>query len=188
MQTNLLWKGREYNSLENCLVTTTSSGNEINSTIIGEYKRNVYTLNYHLKTTANWLPFKLNFSSHINNDQFNFNLEKRENNIWFLNNTSTNNFHNCKYVDISVTPFTNTLPINNLQLLSNEEKQIDVIYIDIFQKELKPLKQFYKKLSTEEYLYQNIPNDFEAIIKIDADGFVIDYPYLFERTAITKYN
>lgn len=188
MQTSILWTGREYYSLENCLVTTSAAGNEINSTIVGQYEGKIYTVNYHIKTNANWLPYHLKFMSTINNQQFNFQLEKTNDHIWILNNQHANAFDNCNYIDISITPFTNTLPINHLQLALNEEQQINVIYINIFEKEIKPLQQFYKRLSTETYLYKNIPNDFEATIKIDDAGFVTDYPYLFERTAIIKSN
>lgn len=188
MQTNILWTGREYYSLENCFVTTSDSGNEIRSTIVGEYQGQIYMVNYHIKTDMNWLPYHLNFISTINNKQFNFQLEKIENKFWILNNKQARSFINCNYIDISVTPFTNTLPINHLQLALNEEQQVNVIYINIFEKEVKPVQQFYKRLSTREYLYRNVPNDFEATIKIDDVGFVVDYPYLFKRKAIIKSN
>jgi len=54
MQTNILWTGREYYSLENCLVNTTHSGSEIDSTIIGKYDGKLYRVEYKIKTNQNW--------------------------------------------------------------------------------------------------------------------------------------
>ena len=92
-------------------------------------------------------------------------------------------FKNCIDVDIAVTPFTNTLPIRRLQLQPNQPQQIQVIYCDILNQVIKPVSQQYIRLSNNEYHYENIPNDFEATIKVDESGFVIDYPGLFVRTA-----
>jgi hypothetical protein len=54
MQTNILWPGREYHSLENCLVSTTGKGSEITSTIIGYYEGKIYRTEYFIKTNENW--------------------------------------------------------------------------------------------------------------------------------------
>ncbi|MEX2233175.1 MAG: putative glycolipid-binding domain-containing protein [Cyclobacteriaceae bacterium] len=39
----------------------------------------------------------------------------------------------------------------------------------------------YPRLSQNEYEFQNIPNDFEAIVTLDEDGLVVSYPERFER-------
>lgn len=54
MQTNILWSGREYHSLENCLVTTTESGNEINSVIVSRYGHKIYRVEYRIQTNELW--------------------------------------------------------------------------------------------------------------------------------------
>jgi hypothetical protein len=86
-------------------------------------------------------------------------------------------------VDIPLTPFTNSLPVNRLQLVDGQEKNIDVIYIDLLEDSIKKVKQKYRRISAEVYHYENVPNDFEAEITVDEAGFVIDYPQLFTRTA-----
>lgn len=45
----------------------------------------------------------------------------------------------------------------------------------------KTVNQKYKRLSNNKYKYENIPNDFEAVILVDQEGFIIDYPGLFKR-------
>ncbi len=54
MQTNLLWTGREYYSLENCLVKVEETGSEITSTIIGSYEGKIYKVEYRIQTNPNW--------------------------------------------------------------------------------------------------------------------------------------
>lgn len=50
--------------------------------------------------------------------------------------------------------------------------------------QLKRVAQKYTKLSDSEYLYENVPNDFEAKIQVDEFGLVVDYPMLFVRKSI----
>jgi hypothetical protein len=188
MQASLLWTGREYYSLENCLITSNDFGNEINSTIVGLYQNKIYTAEYHIQTDNNWLTNSLKLNYQINNKQCRLELERNVNNEWILNNKSMDEFDDCLYVDISITPFTNTLPVNSLGLSSNEQQKIKVIYINVFVEQVRAVEQMYQRLPNTRYLYQNVPNNFEAEIEFDEFGFVVDYPYLFERTAAIKFN
>jgi hypothetical protein len=85
-------------------------------------------------------------------------------------------------IDISLTPSTNTLPINRLQLKDGEQQIIEVIYFDIFDRKIKPVKQVYTRLTSTLYIYENYDKTFKANILIDEQGLVIDYPELFEMT------
>jgi hypothetical protein len=67
MQTNLIWTGREYYSLENCLVNVTATGSEIISTIIGCYKGIIYRVEYIIKTNRNWETVFLEINSRHSN-------------------------------------------------------------------------------------------------------------------------
>ncbi|MCE7062290.1 putative glycolipid-binding domain-containing protein [Dyadobacter sp. CY343] len=84
-------------------------------------------------------------------------------------------------VDISLTPFTNTLPINNPVLAEKETREIKVVYFDFSKQIVRPVRQRYTRLSADLYHYENVPNDFEADIRVDDDGLVVEYPGLFSR-------
>jgi hypothetical protein len=85
-----------------------------------------------------------------------------------------------------LTPFTNTLPINRLKLSEKEGEQIMVLYVDVLGRKIMPVRQKYTRLSQNSYKYENVPNDFEAVIAVDELGLVVDYPGLFKRTYITE--
>ena len=53
-QSNIIWCGKLYHSIESCILTKTGVGNEITSTIVGDYKNKIYKVEYHIKTTKNW--------------------------------------------------------------------------------------------------------------------------------------
>jgi hypothetical protein len=186
MQRNILWTGCEYNSLENCLVNTTYTGFEINSTIIGKYEGKIYKVEYQIQTNGNWETVFLELKSQHNNQREHLTFKSDAKGNWTADGRRANQFKGCIDVDLPLTPFTNTLPINRLRLNPNEGRQISVIYLDLLEQCVKPVYQKYKRLSETEFQYENVPNDFEAKIEVDELGLVVKYPGLFVRTAILK--
>ena len=186
MQTNILWTGREYYSLENCLVDTNSNGTTITSTIIGRYANKIYYVAYKIKTNYNWetLFFEVH-SRHSNQTQV-ITCEGDGKGNWKSEGKELVQFKGCIDIDIPLTPFTNSLPINRLRLSDKQTQQIEVIYLDLLEQKITAVKQKYTRTSESEYHYENVPNDFEANIQVDEDGFVVDYPLLFARTAALK--
>ena len=183
MQTNLLWTGQEYYSLENCLVNTTDIGSEINSIIIGKYDEKIYRVEYKVKTNQNWETLYVEVQCQHSNQREQLIFESDGKGKWLMNGKPADQFRGCIDVDVPLTPFTNTLPINRLKLSQDEEHQIQVIYLDLLEQQIVPVKQKYIRLSKTEYHYENVPNDFEAEIEVDELGFVVNYPSLFVRTA-----
>lgn len=183
MQTTLLWKGTAYDSLENCSIITTEHGVEINSVIIGQHEQIIYKVDYQIKTTQNWETKFVNIKTQLNNQIHSLSLEGNGQGNWLMNGKMAEQFAGCMDVDIALSPFTNTLPINRLKLEDHESHPISVIYLDLLALETKPLFQKYTKITPTAYHYENVPNDFEATIQVDESGFVVDYPGLFARTA-----
>ena len=93
----------------------------------------------------------------------------------------------CSDVDISVTPFTNTLPIRRLGLGPGESADLEVAYVDVPGMRVEPTRQRYTCLERGEYggLYryedEGLFHGFTADLSVDADGLVLDYPGLFRR-------
>jgi hypothetical protein len=188
MQTNLLWSGIEYNSLENCLVKPTDKGAEINSVIVGGYGEKIYRVEYQIRTNQNWETVSVDIKSQHSNMRDHFTFEGDAKGNWVLNRKPANQFQGCIDVDIPLTPFTNTLPIKRLNMQKGEVSEIYVLYIDLLERQITPVRQKYIRLSDTQYHYENIPNDFEANIEVDKLGYVVDYPTLFTRKASVNSN
>lgn len=85
-------------------------------------------------------------------------------------------------VDISSTPFTNTLPIRRLNLREGQSKEIVTAYLQVPGFELTTDRQRYTCLVPGKlYRYESVGNDFTREIKVDSDGLVVNYPGLFRR-------
>jgi len=186
MRTNLIWSGIEYDSKEHCSITTRNGITTVDSVIVGSYQHHVYRVAYKLIINNKWQVTSVEINSLVNNKETTYSLRSDGTGNWTSHNIETAKFKGCIDIDISLTPFTNTLPINRLHLSDNESKQIKVLYFDILNHQIKPLHQQYTRYSKTEYKYENIPNNFEAIITVDEQGLVVNYPRLFMRTAIQE--
>jgi hypothetical protein len=184
MRTNIPWAGQQYHSLENCVVSQTTKGIEVNSIIIGSSDNDIFRIEYFLKITTSWKTHFLEINSRRTDKMKSLRLQDDGKGNWRMNGKPAAQFSKCIDIDISITPFTNTLPINRLNFAEKKQQMIDVIYLDVLEWKTKRVKQNYTKLSKDTFKYENVPNDFEASIKVDKKGFVTDYPGLFSRSAI----
>ena len=91
----------------------------------------------------------------------------------------------CEYVDVSETPFTNTLPIRRLDLPPGGSAEIAVAYFDGTELQPWPEPQRYTRLEANDgggvYRFLSLDGGFTADLPVDSDGLVLDYPGLFRR-------
>lgn len=100
---------------------------------------------------------------------------------WFnFNKEHLHDLDGCIDVDISVTPFTNSLPLKRLEAQYAIPQQLKVVYIKIPELEVSLVNQRYTKISENSYQYQNPVSGFNAKLTIDEHGLVLCYDQLFK--------
>jgi uncharacterized protein len=91
----------------------------------------------------------------------------------------------CIDVDLSATPFTNTLAIRRLALQPGDVQDLSVVFVAIPEMEVRAVPQRYTCLETNSqggmYKYEGLLRNFSADLLIDRDGLVIEYPNAFRR-------
>jgi len=183
MQTNICWTGQDYNSVEKCLLTSTSTGNGANAVIKGVWENEPYVVEYMVQTNANWETIAFKIKSNFAGANYELDFLSDGKGRWTTGGIHDAAFDNCIDIDISLTPFTNTLPMKRLHLAKNERRRITVLYIDVAAQQTRRIDQFYTKLSQTVYKYENASNDFKSVITVDDEGLVVAYPNHFMRTA-----
>lgn len=176
----LCWKSTYYNSLELCSVSGVREGLRVISHIDRE---NGTPVDYELLLDAEWVVWRFMVECGHGDRSFVVKGERGASGRWTINGKTEPLFDGCAYIDISLTPFTNSLPVRHLRLAVGEQQQIAVVYIDLDERTVTPKKQRYACVAANRYRFETIPNDFEAEIRFGEDGFVEHYPGLFEREA-----
>ncbi|MCD7034354.1 putative glycolipid-binding domain-containing protein [Metabacillus sp. GX 13764] len=85
--------------------------------------------------------------------------------------------------DIQATPFTNTLPINRNSWEIGEEKEFQMVYVEVPSLQVRKAEQRYTYLGEKDgrRVFQYQSGSFDAEVLVDGDGFVVEYPGLFGR-------
>jgi hypothetical protein len=95
----------------------------------------------------------------------------------------------CIDVDISATPFTNTLPIRRLRLRPGQSALLSVVYVNMPRAAVSRAMQRYTCLEQRSnggrYRYESVDTGFTVVLDVDSDGIVYDYPGLFRRVLDT---
>ncbi|WP_161496097.1 putative glycolipid-binding domain-containing protein [Zobellia sp. OII3] len=176
----IVWKSTYVNTTE---FTTIKFNDkiEVNGQITGQGLGKLLNVNYQLDINKKWeiQAVKIDFQS---DSSFSIHLHKNKDKKWVNENGEIiSKLNNCTDIDITLTPFTNTLPINRLNLAIGESKEIEVVYFDLPTRNFNPSKQRYTNLGNGVYKYENLASGFTANLKVDSQGFVLDYPGIWHR-------
>lgn len=97
---------------------------------------------------------------------------------WAVDGTERPDLAACEEIDVSATPFCNSLAMR----LLNGSGELTALFVDLPALELQPSRQRYIDLGGGQWRYIDlgVAEGFEATLRVDEDGFVIDYQGLFE--------
>jgi hypothetical protein len=90
-------------------------------------------------------------------------------------------FDACIDIDLSATPFTNTLPIRRLAWEPGQQRHVAMLFVPFDSFEPFVTEQIYTCLAPNLFRFETADGSFTAELPVDEDGLVMDYPCLFQR-------
>ncbi|MGZ3456978.1 MAG: putative glycolipid-binding domain-containing protein [Archangium sp.] len=87
----------------------------------------------------------------------------------------------CIDVDLSVSPFTLTLPIRRLGLAPEVSDDVECVCLCVPELTAHRGRLRYTGIGLERYLFERLETGSRAELRVDAHGLVIDSPGLFRR-------
>jgi hypothetical protein len=175
---NLSWKGYEYASTEHCSVAILEHEILINGQIRSRPKDLDLRIAYGIVLNQSWETKNIRINGQFEKQLIDFDF-RRSADGW--TSWDGQQLEGGTEPDISFSPLTNTIPIRRLNLKAGESAEIDVLYFDLANNSVDVRKQRYTRLSADRYKFETVPKDFEAVIEVDDNSFVEDYPDLFIR-------
>ncbi len=156
-----------------------NKGFDVHGQVVGTLNEIPMSLSYQVKTDDRWNVREVSLVSD-GLQLFEVHYRKVEDKWFDARNQHIAEFDGADDIDITVTPFTNTLPIRRIQLQPSESKDIKVIYFDIADMKVYPAHQRYTNLGNNSYRFEHLDTEFLAILEVDDEGFVMNYPGLFK--------
>lgn len=188
MKRNALWKPWTGCGLEHLSLATEGASVVADGVVIGADSSELFRVRYRVHCDAQWRVRELDARSLLNDGDIIRLLADGKGSWTTPEGETITALDGCVDVDISVTPFTNTLPIRRLALKPGAFEEIQVAYINVPEMTVEPARQRYTYLERgfdgALYRYESLDGhfvSFTAELPVDADGLVLDYPGLFKR-------
>lgn len=102
---------------------------------------------------------------------------------WTLNGKECTEAAGCVDLDLNFSPSTNLLPIRRLNLAVGEEMEVRAAWLRFPSFKLEPLSQLYRRIDETSYRYESGGGSFVTELRVNAEGFVTNYPNLWEQEA-----
>jgi uncharacterized protein len=181
-----MWVPWEARGLEHLRLRVGESGIESDGVVIGEEHGIVFRARYVIRCDPGWRTREMIVDPLDGRDRLHLRSDGKGN--W--SDTSGRRIielKGCLDVDLSGTPFTNTLPIRRLDLIEEESSEIVAVYVDVADMQLDTSRQRYTCLKRNAagglYRYEDagVFRGFMADLPVDTNGLVLDYPGIFRR-------
>jgi len=185
MDRNIMWTPWSEPGLEHLHLLQQDGNILADSIIVGVSNRLPFRLHYEITCDSNWKVKELGLTL-LSGNRESIKIQTDGQGHWSTHTGDpVPSLEGCIDVDISATPFTNTLPIRRLALSPGQSAELLVAYASIPEIELKPERQRYTCLewNTDRglYKYEGLESGFSTELPVDSEGLVIDYPGLFKR-------
>ena len=185
MERNIMWTPWSEPGLEHLHLLQQDGNILADSIIVGVINRMPFRLHYEITCDLHWNVKELGLTL-LSGNRESIKIQTDGQGHWSTHTGDpVPSLEGCIDVDISATPFTNTLPIRRLALSPGQSAELLVAYASIPEIELKPERQRYTCLewNTDRglYKYEGLESGFSTELPVDSEGLVIDYPGLFKR-------
>ncbi|MFN3672243.1 MAG: putative glycolipid-binding domain-containing protein [Bosea sp. (in: a-proteobacteria)] len=174
---SLRWRSVDGDSLEHLVLQRTATGIRAESVMVDASGAGTRGIAYAVDCTPDFTVTGFSLST---TDGQRPALARRDGR-WRRRDGELPGFDECADIDMSGTPFTNTLPIRRESWQPGQSRTITTLYIPFDDFAPRIDRQIYTCLSPRLFRYQSADGSFEAEISVDDDGLVFDYPSLFAR-------
>jgi hypothetical protein len=185
VEREVMWVPWEGPGLEHLRLVTSDGGVVANGLVIGLEAGRPFRISYEIRCDGRWRAREVRTAAPDSERPVLELLADGEGHWKKRGGESVPELDGCIDVDISATPFTNTLPIRRLGLMPGESEELAVTYIRVPELMVGPEKQRYGCLEAQTetglFRFEALPSGFTAELPVDAEGLVIDYPGLFRR-------
>ncbi len=179
----IVWNALFYTGMEYLTLVETPEAVEASGVVIGVFEQAPFHLDYRLTCDASYAVRSVNLALA---DGRSLRMTTDGHGHWFdADGQPLAEFDGCFDIDISTTPFTNTLPIRRMNWQVGQAEVLRMIYIRIPHLTPRVVQQRYTCLEQTDggatFRYESLDSGFTANLPVDATGVVLDYPNIWER-------
>jgi uncharacterized protein len=172
------------NSLEYAVAKPLAAGLELAGTIVAIHDEAPLEVHYRIQCDADWRTRTVSIEQRLGLQHSSLSLAVDTGATWSDQRSGLiRAVAGCIDVDLELTPITNSLPVNRLNLAIGQVEEITVAWIRFPSLEIVRARQSYERLTERTYRYRSLGSGFTAEIDVDEVGLTIRYEGIWERVA-----
>lgn len=175
----VLWRGIYLRGHEACRLIAQDKNWHLEGTAVFSHNHEPCRLTYLVVCDQRWYTLRGSVAGWVGNQSVDLEITVHSDRSWQLNGTHQPAVAGCIDLDLNFSPSTNLLPIRRLSLSVGHEAEVNAAWLRFPSFQLERLSQRYRRTGELTYHYES-SNDFEADLEVNSDGFVINYPDLWE--------
>ena len=178
----IFWRRLNIDGLERLLVVEDGNGIFVKGTILTTEDGGC-RVDHEWRLDGNWSTLRVAVSREGADGRKALRLDRTDVG-WKVNGQARPDLDGASEVDLSLTPFCNTLALRRLMKTADDALALDIAYIDGVALSVERSRQAYDRIGDRCFRYRDLglAMGFEALIDVDDAGFVTRYEGLFERT------
>jgi len=168
-------------SFEICRFIYSRTGLQLNGTILAVHENQPIEVYYQILCDSDWRTREVKVQQRNGLVETDLKLSVNDGTWNRADRGRLPELADCIDVDIELTPATNALPINRLNLAVGESAEILAAWIRLPTFVIIPAGQRYDRLSESTYRYPSLASGFQAENEIDRYGLPVRYGNIWER-------
>ena len=182
---SILWRGIHMPGHEACRLSTQNAQWHLAGAATFSHLEQPCRLDYMLVCDAGWNTLTGRISGWVGHTTVGIEIAVDPERNWRLNGIACAAVAGCIDLDLNFSPSTNLLPIRRLGLAIGEQADVNAAWLRFPSFKLEPLHQIYRRVEASTYRYESAGGSFGADLQVDTDGFVTNYPGLWQADAST---
>jgi hypothetical protein len=182
---SVFWRPWTDSGLEHLRIKRFDNGIVVEGFIVRILNSVGFHANYRINASATWKFRSVDLTVSTDHDRHMSLSTDGEGNWQDQDGNELSNLRECFEIDISATPFTNTLAIGRLNIGVGKSVKLSAAYIRLPEMTVEAVPQRYTAVEISKrrsaYRYEGLFRNFTAILPVDEDLIVIDYPETFKR-------
>jgi hypothetical protein len=179
----ILWRKLDQPGHESARLSSSDSRHYLMGTAVFAHNEQPCRLDYVVVCSSKWQSLSGTVAGWIGSQSVEIALAVDSDHRWRLNGAEYPEVAGCIDLDLNFSPSTNLLPIRRLNLAIGEQAVIRAAWLHFPKLTLEPLEQLYRRIGPATYRFESGGGEFVTELRVNAAGFVIHYPNLWEVEA-----
>jgi hypothetical protein len=175
MAHTILWRRLDRPGHESAALSRSGSEWRLEGAAVFSHERRACRLDYRIRCDADWRTLSAEVSGWLGEQPIAITVAADAESRWILNGREASEVAGCVDVDLNFSPSTNLLPVRRLRLPIGGEAPVRAAWLRFPTFALEPLEQTYRRTGERSYRYESGGGRFAADLRVDAEGFPLDY-------------